>query len=197
MPGWNVHCLRFDEGITGGGSFLIDGFAVAERIRRESPDIFKTLSTIPATFLKDHSKRANPVLMSYQRPHIAVDPNNAVTGLFWAPPFEGPLQNLTHQQTEEYYHAYARMEQVIEEVPTWDYRLQPNEMLVFNNRRMLHGRHAFTLGDSQVRHLQGCYVNIDEFANRYNLLKHRFGGEDGVGVLANQDWAADVISLSK
>jgi|TARA_B110001469_G_scaffold120121_1_gene128316 alpha-ketoglutarate-dependent taurine dioxygenase len=31
---------------------------------------------------------------------------------------------------------------------------------------MLHGRHGFRQHGVARRHLRGCYVNIDEFANR-------------------------------
>ena len=62
---------------------------------------------------------------------------------------------------------------------------------------MLHGRHAFDAPRGATRHLRGGYVNIDEFANRYNLLRRRFGGDEGGdGVsLGNQDRARAVISL--
>ena len=69
-------------------------------------------------------------------------------------------------------------------------------MLVFNNRRMLHGRRGFTQRAGAVRHLRGCYVNIDEFANRLNLLRRRHATEDERSPpratrahLGNQDWA--------
>ena len=45
-------------------------------------------------------------------------------------------------------------------------------MVVFNNRRMLHGRHGFRQRGVARRHLRGCYVNIDEFANRYHPNPH-------------------------
>ena len=47
-----------------------------------------------------------------------------------------------------------------------------------------------------VRHLRGCYVNIDEFANRFNLLRRKYvpgaGGASSADPplpLGNQDWA--------
>ena len=65
-----LHCMQFDADVQGGGSFLIDGFAVAEQLRREQPAAFDALSRLPATFLKDHSdrndrgNRASPVSYS-------------------------------------------------------------------------------------------------------------------------------------
>ena len=71
-----LHCLKFDDDVVGGGSFFIDSFAVAEALRIAAPAAFTALSSIPATFLKDHSRRDHPVLLSYQRPHLAVDPRD-------------------------------------------------------------------------------------------------------------------------
>lgn len=190
-----LHCLRFDADVAGGRSFLIDGFAAAETLRRESPEAFATLSRVPATFLKDHDQRASPVLLSYQRPHIAADPAGRVVGLFWSPPFEGPLR-VPLADVADYYQAYARLHAVIDKAPRWERRLSPGELIVFSNRRMLHGRGGFGAVDGTSggeRWLQGCYVSIDDFANRYNLL-HRAHGPTTYASelpprhLGNQDW---------
>ena len=86
-------------------------------------------------------------------------------GVFWSPPFEGPLL-APAADVPRYYDAYRRLYRRIEAAPAIKHRLQPGEMAVFNNRRMLHGRHGFRQRGGARRHLRGCYVNIDEFANR-------------------------------
>jgi len=196
-----LHCLNFDDDVEGGESFVIDGFGVAETLRRTSPAAFETLATVPATFVKDHSKRAHPVLLSYRRPHISLDPQTrAIVGVFWSPPFEGPLDTTTlpPHAVGEYYAAYKVFAEAIEAAPRYEARLATGEMLVFNNRRMLHGRRAFTSRTGGRRHLRGGYVNIDEFANRYNLLRRAFseGSEAARSVrLGNQDRSARTTVL--
>ena len=66
----------------------------------------------------------------------------------------------------QYYEAYRHLHRRIEAAAAIEHRLQPGEMAVFNNRRMLHGRQGFRQHGVARRHLRGCYVNIDEFANR-------------------------------
>lgn len=56
-----LHCMEFPAEITGGESLLIDAFAVANALRKSDPQAFADLSRIPATFVKDHSDRAEPV----------------------------------------------------------------------------------------------------------------------------------------
>lgn len=54
----------------------------------------------------------------------------------------------------------------------YEFRLRPGDTLVFNNRRMLHGRSHFKSKSNGTgnRVLNGCYVNIDEFLSRYRYL---------------------------
>jgi len=41
-------------------------------------------------------------------------------------------------------------------------RLAPGDCLIIDNTRFLHGRTAFTSGpDAPVRHLRGCYADLD------------------------------------
>lgn len=75
---------------------------------------------------------------------------------------------------------------------------QPGDLIAFNNRRMLHGRNAFNSSAHGSRWLRGCYVNIDEFSNRFNLLDKRFGEPDYRMVahgLGNQDWGRGCIGI--
>ena len=162
-----LHCLAFDGGVEGGETTLIDAFAVAEQLRREEPEAFATLARVPATFVKDHANREHPVLMSYRRPHLALSARDELVGVFWSPPFEGPLL-APAADVPQYYEAYRHLHRRIEAAAATgvQHRLQPGEMAVFNNRRMLHGRHGFRQRGVARRHLRGCYVNIDEFANR-------------------------------
>ena len=50
------------------------------------------------------------------------------------------------------------------------YRLNPGELLIFDNRRVLHGRAAFDPSTGR-RHLQGCYVDRDQLLSRIRVLE--------------------------
>jgi hypothetical protein len=58
-----LHCVRFDECVTGGESLFVDAFHAAMSMRTESPDEFRTLTRVPATFQKIHFDRKRPVSM--------------------------------------------------------------------------------------------------------------------------------------
>ena len=124
-----------------------------------------------------------------------------ILAVWWSPPFEGPVY-LPPEQVDGYYEAYADFELMLNtsvaidddadndndnalsqyaKTYTWERKLKPGEMLVFNNRRMLHGRRGFSVADDAPieegqRHLVGCYTNIDDTLNSYRvLLRNRVG----------------------
>jgi len=189
-PGLQIlHCISND--VTGGESVLIDALAAANEFRRLCPDLFEILTTCPATFVKQRKG----VDMVYRRPHIVLQ-GEEIVSVNWSPPFEGPL-NIAPHLVQDYYVAYCAFQKMVDkhlplehgshalapelrralkeyaEEYTWERKLTPGEMLVFNNRRMLHGRRGFSASDSESstgRHLTGCYTSIDETMSRYRVL---------------------------
>ena len=189
-----LHCRRFDDDVVGGASTFIDGFAVAEEFRRLHPEHFKTFCEVPATFQKIHYRRASPAHIQVQRPHIVVDPlSSEITAVFWAPPFEGPLQ-APPASVPRYYAAYEAFSALIHDMQKGyaliEYRMQPGDVSVFNNRRMLHGRRHFYAKDGAKdaqRVLQGCYVNVDDFKSRCFTLASKFGDIHDVKRVGNHN----------
>lgn len=196
--------MTFDENIEGGESILIDCMAAAHALREISPHHFSTLTKTSATFVKQR----NGVDMVYARPHIVLenvynDSYGEIVQCNWSPPFEGPLQ-VHPNLVESYFKAYTAFSYMLNKrkfnnkIPptllkedfkiykeyaenyTWEHRLKPGEILVFNNRRLLHGRNSFhcTDGHECQRHLQGCYTNIDETLSQYRLMLKNFGRSD-------------------
>ena len=58
-----LHCLRFDDCVTGGESMFVDAWHVAETLRATYPDQFDTLTRVPATFQHVHIDRQYPLHM--------------------------------------------------------------------------------------------------------------------------------------
>lgn len=182
-----LHCVQFDKCVEGGESLFLDVFHVAELFRDHYPDEFRTLTRIPATFQKIHYKRDNPVHMKYQRPHIVLNNNDEIVGVNWAPAFEGPL-SVPSDDVIPYYKAYHKFAEAIEYSPEIiEMKLEPGDLVSFNNRRILHGRKEIKLNGG-VRNLQGCYVNIDEFKSRINVLSTLTGNQKPVKNVGNQCW---------
>jgi alpha-ketoglutarate-dependent taurine dioxygenase len=54
----------------------------------------------------------------------------------------------------------------------YEYRLQEGECVIFNNRRVLHGRRQFDTSAGE-RWLKGCYIDTDVFTSRFRVLSDR------------------------
>ncbi|KAL8011661.1 putative Type I phosphodiesterase/nucleotide pyrophosphatase/phosphate transferase [Plasmopara halstedii] len=178
-PGFQLlHALRFDESVTGGESTFVDVFAVADAFRRLYPQHFATLVRVPATFKKHHLTRENATIMEFQRPHIQLNHRDEVIAVHWSPPFEGPLR-VAFKDVMPYYDAYRVFHELVEgDKHRYEFRLREGDTVIFNQRRLLHGRKKFTPTSGGVRHLQGTYINIDDALCRYNVLRARFGAND-------------------
>lgn len=196
-----LHCIRFDATVQGGESTFADGFAIAENLRLVDPEAFHTLTRVPATFLKLHKRRSKPAHMEYRRPHIQLNNYGDVTNVFWSPPFQGPLR-APEEDIVPYYRAVKSFRDLMFSKESmkqyWlELRLSPGQIVTFNQRRMLHGRQAFT-SFTGVRHLRGCYVNIDDYLSTYRTLCAKFSAsKNALGVLTEEEQEEiDAVSSS-
>ena len=157
-----LHCLKRDECVQGGDNVLIDLLVAAEEFRSLHPEDFKVLSEVPTTFYRIHYQTDRPQHYFRQRPLFSLGFNGEVVAVFWAPEIEGVL-NAPHHLVEPYYIARWKFSNFLKDYPNkLVHLLKPGDVLCFNNHRMVHSRKDFSLNGGE-RHLQGCYVNIDDF----------------------------------
>ncbi|XP_065882702.1 gamma-butyrobetaine dioxygenase-like isoform X2 [Dysidea avara] len=172
-----LHCLRNDNSIIGGESLLLDTYPVLEELRNNYPEQFHILTRVPATFQKIHYKRESPVHIVSQVPHIVLGEHEEIVAVNWSPAFEGTLQ-VSPVDVEPYYQAYLLLAKLFSTSERlFQFRLLPGQLISFNNRRILHGRNSFYSEGEGVRHLEGAYVNIDEFNSRFHVLNRKFGSQ--------------------
>ncbi|KAK6186553.1 hypothetical protein SNE40_008569 [Patella caerulea] len=173
-----LHCLRFDDRIVGGDSVFADIHHIVDVFRQEHPDEFKTLCRVPVTFetlgYEDAAGRELPVHLQIRRPSISLNNYGDVVAIAYHEQITGPLQ-VDENDVEPFYKAYQKL---IQAVHAWPYkyrtRLQPGDMITFQNRRALHGRAAY-VSNGGLRHLQGTYINIDEFRSMLIYLQNTVG----------------------
>jgi gamma-butyrobetaine dioxygenase len=112
-----------------------------------------------------------------QRLPLLLACSDDVIGINWSPNFEAPLR-VPEEHVEQFYKAYGDWVNIMRESNLeLSFRLQPGTCVAFNNRRVLHARKSFD-ENAGTRHLQGTYVDLDEFSNRFRTLQRRFGAED-------------------
>lgn len=170
-PGLQIlHCLNFKSTVQGGLSTFLDIVKVANQFMLDFPNEFKTLTRIPACFQKIHANRKKPVNMVYYRPHFIINTHNELVAVNWSPPFEGPIK-LHKDEVTDYFQAYKAFESAIDNAFSeygYQFKLNTDEIVIFNNRRLLHGRTKINKIQKKAdRWLQGCYINMDDFVNKF------------------------------
>lgn len=163
-PGYQfLHTLANDA--TGGASTFCDGVAVAEDLRRSEPDAFDVLSSVrvPFRFFDENTD------IRARKSIIVLDESGAVSEVC----FNAHIADILDIQAEsmlEFYRAYRLlMQRMRDPANRVSLKLRAGEMVIFNNRRILHGREAFDPSTGK-RHLRGCYVDHGEWDSRIRIL---------------------------
>ena len=199
-----------------GESVLVDAMAAAEEFRVLAPDLFQILLECEACFIK---QREGADMVSCIPHIQTSSSGGDVIAVNWSPPFEGGPISIPSHLLEDYFVAYSAFELMLDNtIPdgnpnttsplsqklspdlevqlreyarnyTWEYKLKPGDILIFNNSRMVHGRRAFSIpsptssnGDDATpasRHLVGCYTGAMETLSRYRELLRSRTERDG------------------
>ncbi|WP_202371004.1 gamma-butyrobetaine dioxygenase [Pseudomonas sp. MWU318] len=159
-----LHCLVNDA--EGGESIFVDGFAIADALRQEAPELFQALCEIPVQF-RNKDRHSDYRCLA---PIIALDALGRVAEIRMANFLRGAFDTSV-EQMPLLYRAYRRLIAMTRE-PRFRLmqRLNPGELWCFDNRRTLHARNAFDPA-SGARHFQGCYIDRDELLSRILVLQ--------------------------
>lgn len=165
QPGMQMlHCL--ENSVEGGEAVMLDGFAVAEALREHHSEAFTTLTRVRWCFANT-AKNTDYVWYS---PIIRIDERGELCEVRIADFLRGPLQT-DFEEVEPAYEALMVLQKMLQD-PKFAIRFtyQPGDLVIFDNRRLLHARDAFE-GTSGHRWLQGCYMERDEIRSRYRMIK--------------------------
>lgn len=156
-----LHCL--ESSVEGGESIFVDSYKAAEILQRDHPESFETLCRVPVTFHYQNNGHS----LRFKRPTISTDPLSQLGAyqIYYAPPFQGPLE-VKHEDLGAFYRSFKHFEDILNDRSLLHQRrLEAGELVIFANRRVLHGRLSFN-ANSGRRHLQGTYVAWDSFKDR-------------------------------
>ena len=166
-PGYQfLHCLI--NSATGGNSSAVDGFAVAEYLKKNHPETFKTLTEIPVKFIdNDYTQNtlrhfhSTPITLTKDKDYNDIRFSVATMDVLDCHPDDMDKVYKAHHVLGNLLHDDRFQIQ---------FRLGPGDIFSFNNRRVLHGRTEFD-PNSGHRHLQGYYMDRDEIIGRLAYLK--------------------------
>jgi gamma-butyrobetaine dioxygenase len=165
VPGFQLlHCLS--NAGRGGESIFVDGMAAAERVRAHDANAFSTLCKTPILYRFQDADAD----LAVERTMLEVDTSEQFRAIYYndrwiAPlPLKGPL-------LKKYYAAYRQLADLLcDPARSVVYRLQPGDVVLFDNTRILHGR---TEGEGGSSHLQGCYLESDGLYSSLAVLSRK------------------------
>ncbi len=175
-----LHCREPASG-GGGTSIIVDGFKVAEDLRREEPEHFELLCSVTIPYLRHRSTQVEqgedvhmvayaPVITRSGQDVVGLRFHERSTGVF----------DLDPAIVDAYYLAFRSF---AVRVRSADYhytrRLKAGEAVVFDNQRMLHGRTGYESDAAGRRHMRLCTVDRDQTHSRLRRLKE-VHGLDGI-----------------
>jgi gamma-butyrobetaine dioxygenase len=167
VPGVQLlHCLVNET--CGGLSTLVDGFAAAEALHARDAEAFRRLSQTAVRF---RYRDAVTELVA-SAPPIELDASGRVQSVHFSPRLDFvPLQ--PPDELAAYYRARRAFDHLLRS-PEFEIRflLDAGELMMMDNRRLLHGRTGFDPTQG-LRHLQGCYIDIDGPRSLYRVLRRR------------------------
>jgi gamma-butyrobetaine dioxygenase len=155
-----LYCM--ENNAPGGESIVVDGYRVAAVLAREAPDDFAQLCRTPVTFRQFdpaaayHFTRTTPILRCNAK--------GTVTGVTFS--HKNFSVDLPFAEMAPFYRAYAGLLARLKD-PAYQhvFKLEPGQLLLVENDRVLHGRHAFD-PRAGSRHFEAFHVSWDYLAGR-------------------------------
>jgi len=166
-PGYQfLHCLINDA--KGGDSSAVDGFAVADYLKKEEKEIFETLVHTPLKF-KDNDY-TQETIRTFHAPAVSLTKDGDFNDIRFSVATMDTLD--CHPDVmEKVYKAHHKFGNLLHDDRfVIKFRLEAGDIFCFNNRRILHGRTEYDPNTGH-RHLQGYYMDRDEILGRLNFLK--------------------------
>ena len=151
-----LHCLSAAG--HGGQSLLVDGLAVIGALKAEAPSDYHLLCNTPARFAWSDGE----TFLEATAPAVALNADGTLERLRYNP--RSLQQVCTDDETvraawrDAWDRLGARLAAPVFGV-TFD--MTAGDMVLMDNRRVLHGRTAFEASGAVVRHLQGGYADMD------------------------------------
>lgn len=163
------HCITNDQ--TGAGSSLfMDGFEIAELLRASDPEGFNALCTNAQSFRRHFE---GDVDLIAEFPILNVDEFGNLCGVRINDRVAAPL-SIAPDQVATFYRGLQRLLELAEDDQLMmKITLQPGDIAIFDNHRVLHGRSDLTINGQ--RWLQWIQIERGDFHSSLRIIADRLG----------------------
>lgn len=164
-----LHCL--ENSVDGGDSTVVDGFAIAQRLRDEAPEAFDLLVNHCARF--EYTGTVG-VRLRAKRPMIELGPDGELIAVRFNNRSAAAFTDVPYARMEAFYTAYRRFAALADDpAQRVTFRLDPGTLFIVDNTRVLHARTSFS--GAGTRWLQGCYPDKDGMLSTLAAIEEDLG----------------------
>ncbi|XP_044281694.1 gamma-butyrobetaine dioxygenase isoform X2 [Varanus komodoensis] len=166
-----LHCIK--QTSSGGESEVVDGFHVANKLKKQNPEAFQILASTLVDFTDVGVDYSDFSMQSKQRV-IDVDENGQVTRINFNNATRDTIFDVPAEKVKPFYAALRNYVDLLNSVDNkYTYKMKPGEVVVFDNWRLLHGRQSYQTGREISRHLEGAYADWDVVMSRLRILRKK------------------------
>lgn len=193
-PGFQfLHCIK--SSTNGGESLFTDAFRAVDHMDPSHSNPTSSFASFPVTYQYNNDgqwyQRTRPTLEYMDNVYSTTLPVNALSNppkqvlqaVNWGPPFQAPFDRgldganetrANESRLRDYIKGAKAFKELIEnEDNIYETKMSEGVCSVFDNRRILHARRAFS-SEGGERWLRGAYVDTDAFRSRLRVLDERY-----------------------
>ena len=154
-------CLTYDA--TGGDSIMVDGFSVAHQLKQDDSKLYNEMSRIEVTGVY----KGDGTILEASRPILRHDSDGQLVQVTFNN-YDRKTVRLAEPDMRHLYSGIRYLDRLYNDPAyQWRYQLQPGQMLIFDNWRVLHGRGAF----QGKRRMAGAYLNREDYLSALRMHK--------------------------
>jgi alpha-ketoglutarate-dependent taurine dioxygenase len=183
-PGFQMlHCIH--NSCKGGESMFTDSFKAVTEMETEDRDRMSHITHFHYKNAGEHYRHGHRTVVyerkSEEDSKEETDLKKYIKYVSYSPPFQAPfaissgIGNKRSLKTFRLFHRSLTKFQAIteKEENIFEYKMKEGEMVIFNNRRVLHARKAFETGEGE-RWLKGGYIDTDVVLSKLRVLNAKF-----------------------
>jgi alpha-ketoglutarate-dependent taurine dioxygenase len=153
----------------GGASMFSDSYKAVHEMQKKQKGQYRLLTSFPVTFhyhnAGEHYRLSHPT--------IETGRDGKLQAVNYSPPFQAPFDISGPDQKrdfKDFQKALKSFQNVVEdESNIYEYKMGEGDMVLFDNRRVLHARRSFDV-NSGSRWLKGGYMDADVVDSKHRML---------------------------
>lgn len=164
-----LHCIK--QTVTGGDTEIVDGFNVCRKLKEKNPRAFQILSS---TFVDFTDIGVDYCDFSVQSKHkiIELDDKGQVIRINFNNATRDTIFDVPVEKVQPFYAALKEFVDLMNcKESKFTFKMNPGDVITFDNWRLLHGRSSYEAGTEISRHLEGAYADWDVVMSRLRILR--------------------------